>query len=209
MLYLSVFSCVVGVIMIFLGIFSYMTATYKNEDRKLIVFLMAIAVVMLVFGGIMLPGAIRDQHESKETPSTEKRMQMSSMTSRDNNRVFDAGQKKQAAARQQLNEANVKKTLTSSYQKLGTVTFDKQARVYTLTITDRNYIKAMTYLKSNPNQGKTVRWPESVKGFLKTSSVIQKTAGMGYKFRVVAPIPTKQTLLTVQDGRVLENFVKE
>ncbi|EHO50195.1 hypothetical protein [Lentilactobacillus kisonensis] len=209
LLYLSVFLCVVGVIMILLGIFSFRTATYKNESRGLIIGLMAAAVIMIGIGGAIMPGAIRDQHQSKETPPTQQRKQMSSMTSHNNNLVFDAGQRKQAAARRQLNEANVEKTLVSSYRKLGKISFNVKTRVYTLTITNSNFNKAMTYLKANPSQSKTVRWPASVKGFTKTSLVIKKTAGSGYKFRVVAPIPSKQTLLTVEDGKVLENFVKE
>ncbi len=131
------------------------------------------------------------------------------MASHNKNMVFDAGEKKQAAARRQLNEANVLKTLKGSYRKLGKVDFNEKTKVYTLTITNKDFNKAMTYLKKNPDQSKTVQWPSSVKGFTKTSLVIKKGAGAGYQFRIVAPIPSKQTLLTVADGKVLENFIKE
>lgn len=182
---------------------------YKNQTRGLIVFLIAIAVVMIAIGGYLMPGAIRSQNETKETPPTEKQKQMSSMASHNKNMVFDAGEKKQAAARRQLNEANVLKTLKGSYRKLGKVDFNEKTKVYTLTITNKDFNKAMTYLKKNPDQSKTVQWPASVKGFTKTSLVIKKGAGAGYQFRIVAPIPSKQTLLTVEDGKVLENFIKE
>ncbi len=207
MLQLTVFLLIVGLIVIFLGIFSFRSAVYRNESRTPFVFLIILGLILAIYGGFSAPKYAHSQVESQRQPSKKAETSASHMTAHSRNLVFDGGAAKRKAATQRLNEQSVRKQLSKSYQSLGKLTFNRQTKTFQLVITDHGYNKAMTYLKKHPKQAKQVKWPDSVASFKKTSLSIKKSLGPGYRLMVRASIPKLTTLLTIKDGKVTQNFV--
>ncbi|MFD1124182.1 hypothetical protein ACFQ22_02235 [Lentilactobacillus raoultii] len=194
--------------MIFLSIFSFRTATYKNESRVLFVVLGLIGVAFFVYGSVTTPKYARIQTETKKKLSQKESEKAAHLSSHAQNTVFDDGTAKKQAAAQKLHERNVEKQLKSEYRQTGNLTFNRRTKTYSLTITDRNFIKAMTYLKQSPSQANQLKWPRTVNNFKVTSQSIKKSLGKGYTLQIQAAIPKTETLLRIRDGQVITNFVK-
>ncbi|MCV3739947.1 hypothetical protein OF387_01785 [Lentilactobacillus hilgardii] len=128
MLKLSIAVTIIGVIMLPLGIFSYITATYKNETRRIFVFLMGLSMVMIIGGGLAIPGAYAQQKAAQRPVSAQQRSSMSSITSQDQNEVFDGGAHQRSVAKRHFAENTIKKQLNKDYRKLGTGTLDRHQR---------------------------------------------------------------------------------
>lgn len=203
----TVYVSIIGAIMLFLGFFSFVSATYHHESRSWIVGLMVAGMALVIFGIVTLPKDWHNQLSTQKARSSQS-TKKASLAPHPQNMVFDGGAKKRAAAHQQLNEQATRKQLATSYQSMGKLTFNSNQKTYVLTITDSGYTKAMVYLKAHPNQAKQIKWSDSVASFEKTSRSIKKTLGPGYQLIIKDHLPKLTTLLTLKDGKPIQNFVK-
>ncbi|MCH4164614.1 MAG: DUF308 domain-containing protein [Lentilactobacillus diolivorans] len=207
MLKIFVAITIIGLIMLFLGIFSYITATYKNETRGMFVFLIGLSVVMIIGGGSMIPHAYAQQTVSQKPASAQQQASMSSINQNQNG-PFDGGAHQRAASKQLFAEKVIKKQLSKDYRKLGTVMLDQTHKTFVLTISNKDFNQAMTYLKTHPKQAQQLKWPKTVSGFEKTSLMIENGLNKHYQLKIIAKIPYRQPILTVANGHKIRSFVK-
>lgn len=108
--------------------------------------------------------------------------------------------RKEATAKQQLNEKNVKSELNKAYRgTIGPVTFNQATKTYRVTATQPDYQKALRVIQQYP--AKNQKALTSVKtSFVGVSKSIAKPLGTGYQVQLV---DNGTVLLTAQDGRLV------
>ncbi|MCG0873454.1 hypothetical protein IMAU30116_03628 [Lactiplantibacillus plantarum] len=121
--------------------------------------------------------------------------------------VFNEASTKRAAATTKLNEENILKQLQSNYQSIGTVAFTKSTKTYTITPTNKKYVKSLKTIKSYPSQNqKAITTITS--NFKSLSKSLKKNLAAGYTIQLLQPDTTDKTLLSVKDGQIITNNFK-
>ena len=104
-------------------------------------------------------------------------------------------------------EENILKQLQSNYQSIGTVAFTKSTKTYTITPTNKKYVKSLKTIKSYPSQNqKAITTITS--NFKSLSKSLKKNLAAGYTIQLLQPDTTDKTLLSVKDGQIITNNFK-
>ena len=102
-------------------------------------------------------------------------------------------------------QSNALGIFTAKFDGIGYVELDRQSRTFNFIPTNENFILSLTMI--NSGEALTKDWNFLVDSFVSMSKSITEVLP-GYALSLVNPASTDKTLLMVEDGVVLSNFVK-
>jgi len=202
------FLAIMGLIIFLLALFSVLYARQSGGGWKFLTLVTVLSALVTGYAIFKLPywpynqtsKSAKRAASSSSSSSTSKATSLSSSQA-----VFNEGSEKQAAATTKLKEDNILKQLKSNYQSIGTVTFSKADKTYTITPTGKKYISSLKTIKEHPTDNKKAISTITT-DFESLSKSLKKNLAAGYTITLLEP-GTTNTLLSLKDGKVVtSNF---
>ncbi|MCW6126625.1 hypothetical protein LDK41_06020 [Lactiplantibacillus plantarum] len=207
------FLAIMGLIVFLLALFYVIYARQTGGGWKFLTLITVLSALVTIYAVVKLPywpynqsqQSARKASSSTSTSASTSKSKSTSLSS--SQVVFNEASTKRAAATTKLNEENILKQLQSNYQSIGTVAFTKSTKTYTITPTNKKYVKSLKTIKSYPSQNqKAITTITS--NFKSLSKSLQKNLAAGYTIQLLQPDTTDKTLLSVQDGQIMTNNFK-
>ena len=152
------FLAIMGLIVFLLALFSVIYARQTGGGWKFLTLVTVLSALVTIYAVVKLPywpynqsqQSTRKASSSTSTSASTSKSKSTSLSS--SQVVFNEASTKRAAATTKLNEENILKQLQSNYQSIGTVAFTKSTKTYTITPTNKKYVKSLKTIKSYPSQ---------------------------------------------------------
>ncbi|PWG00712.1 hypothetical protein [Levilactobacillus bambusae] len=211
---MALFIAIMAGIVLLLAIFKLVLNLQEGEGWRIPTGLAVIAVLIMGLSIWKLPfwsGHDQTSNSVSSQSSTSAKTSakdFSANFSDQKDSVFDGGKADRAKAEQTLKVQQMSKQLRETYADLGQVTYTATTKTWTLTITDKDFNKAVTYLSQNPGEGQKIKWPSFVTNMTKTSQSIQKNVGSGYTWQIKSSAASDSIILRLKDGKVTQNLAK-
>lgn len=187
---------ILGAIFIVITTFSIINAHRRGESKRGGIIVLVITVLVTIGAITQLPYWSAKKHSSDHAPAA----QTSSKIHHSSGQAFSSSS---TATTRADNEQAVKRQLAKSLTKLGTVSFNRSTKTYTLTLTNKGLKTTIKALQANPSQAKAAKWPKFVNNFIKTSQSLKEALGTGYS--LVLRIDHQSPVLIFKDGYVTKN----
>lgn len=203
------FLAIMGLIVFLLALFSVIYARQTGGGWKFLTLITVLSALVTIYAVVKLPywPYNQSQQSTRKASSSASTSKSKSTSLSSSQVVFNEASTKRAAATTKLNEENILKQLQSNYQSIGTVAFTKSTKTYTITPTNKKYVKSLKTIKSYPSQNqKAITTITS--NFKSLSKSLQKNLAAGYTIQLLQPDTTDKTLLSVQDGQIMTNNFK-
>ncbi|ASX21820.1 hypothetical protein [Lactiplantibacillus plantarum] len=203
------FLAIMGLIVFLLALFSVIYARQTGGGWKFLTLITVLSALVTIYAVVKLPywPYNQSQQSTRKASSSTSTSKSKSTSLSSSQVVFNEASTKRAAATTKLNEENILKQLQSNYQSIGTVAFTKSTKTYTITPTNKKYVKSLKTIKSYPSQNqKAITTITS--NFKSLSKSLQKNLAAGYTIQLLQPDTTDKTLLSVQDGQIMTNNFK-
>jgi len=199
------FLAIMGFIIFLLALFSVLSARQSGGGWKFLTVVTVLSALVTGYAVFKLPYWPYNQtskstksSSSASSSSTTKATSLSSSQA-----VFNEGSEKQAAATAKLKEDNILKQLKANYQSIGSVTFSKADKTYTITPTGKKYVSSLKTIKEHPSDNKKAI-TTITSNFESLSKSIKKNLAAGYTIKLLEP-GTTNTLISLKDGNVITN----
>ncbi|ARK34522.1 hypothetical protein [Lactiplantibacillus plantarum] len=203
------FLAIMGLIVFLLALFSVIYARQTGGGWKFLTLITVLSALVTIYAVVKLPywPYNQSQQSARKASSSASTSKSKSTSLSSSQVVFNEASTKRAAATTKLNEENILKQLQSNYQSIGTVAFTKSTKTYTITPTNKKYVKSLKTIKSYPSQNqKAITTITS--NFKSLSKSLQKNLAASYTIQLLQPDTTDKTLLSVQDGQIMTNNFK-
>lgn len=207
------FLAIIGLLIFLLAFFSVLSARQNGGGWKFLATVATLSALLTIFAIIKLPYWPYNQtHAAKTTKTTAAASSSSSSAAKtakigSSQVVFNEANEKKAAATTKLKEESILKQLKANYRSMGTVSFDDSTKTFTVTPTDKKYVKSLKTVKKYPDQNEKAI-TTITQNFESLSSSIQKHLAKGYTVRLLDPSTHDTTLLSVKDGAVVTTNFK-
>ncbi|WHQ54249.1 hypothetical protein M1857_14935 [Lactiplantibacillus plantarum] len=203
------FLAIMGLIVFLLALFSVIYARQTGGGWKFLTLITVLSALVTIYAVVKLPywPYNQSQQSTRKASSSTSTSKSKSTSLSSSQVVFNEASTKRAAATTKLNEENILKQLQSNYQSIGTVAFTKSTKTYTITPTNKKYVKSLKTIKSYPSQNqKAITTITS--NFKSLSKSLKKNLAAGYTIQLLQPDTTDKTLLSVKDGQIITNNFK-
>lgn len=203
------FLAIMGLIVFLLALFSVIYARQTGGGWKFLTLITVLSALVTIYAVVKLPywPYNQSQQSTRKASSSASTSKSKSTSLSSSQVVFNEASTKRAAATTKLNEENILKQLQSNYQSIGTVAFTKSTKTYTITPTNKKYVKSLKTIKSYPSQNqKAITTITS--NFKSLSKSLKKNLAAGYTIQLLQPDTTDKTLLSVKDGQIITNNFK-
>ncbi|GEK28174.1 DUF308 domain-containing protein [Furfurilactobacillus siliginis] len=118
----------------------------------------------------------------------------------------------QTASEQKVARANAEsemtKQLSSSFENLGTISFDADTKTYTVHPTNSDTVKALTQLEQTPEDAKEAHWSTLADNLQKSSKNISQSLKADYTIALLSPDQDGKVLFSATNGNVTTDFTK-
>jgi len=209
---LLLFLAIIGIIVFLLALFSLISARQSGSGWKFLATITVISALVTVYATVKLPfwpynqpqtekKAAKKQQQSAASAATSAKLSSSAA-------VFNEDSQKKAAATTKLKEDSILKQLKANYQSIGTFTLDRQTKTFTLTPTNKKYVKSLKIIKKYPDKNQKALTTVTT-NYESLSSSIKKNLAKGYTIRILQPGTKNTTLLSLKDGQVMVNNLKK
>lgn len=199
MLFASIMSFIVFLLL--LGF----TITNKRKYNKWKVpgtFAAIMLIISIVFA-IQVPASLK-QHT--QTKNVSNRPSMATKIKLDDGGLKDA---KQSEAQQELALDRITDQLNKVYEKIGTVSFDKNTRTFSLSLlSGSNTAQAVQALEEDHSLADQIKWPDFVSSIRKTSAQLSDALGDGYTFQVMGVTNPNTPIYAAKDGKDVINIAQ-
>lgn len=203
------FLAIMGLIVFLLALFSVIYARQTGGGWKFLTLITVLSALVTIYAVVKLPywPYNQSQQSTRKASSSTSTSKSKSTSLSSSQVVFNEASTKRAAATTKLNEENILKQLQSNYQSIGTVAFTKSTKTYTITPTNKKYVKSLKMIKSYPSQNqKAITTITS--NFKSLSKSLKKNLAAGYTIQLLQPDTTDKTLLSVKDSQIITNNFK-
>ncbi|MCK8474140.1 hypothetical protein [Lactiplantibacillus plantarum] len=203
------FLAIMGLIVFLLALFSVIYARQTGGGWKFLTLITVLSALVTIYAVVKLPywPYNQSQQSTRKASSSTSTSKSKSTSLSSSQVVFNEASTKRAAATTKLNEENILKQLQSNYQSIGTVAFTKSTKTYTITPTNKKYVKSLKTIKSYPSQNqKAITTITS--NFKSLSKSLKKNLAAGYTIQLLQPDTTDKTLLSVKDSQIITNNFK-
>lgn len=199
------FLAIIGLLIFLLAFFSVLSARQNGGGWKFLATVATLSALLTIFAIIKLPYWPYNQTHAAKTAKTTAAASSSSATKTakigSSQVVFNEANEKKAAATTKLKEESILKQLKANYRSMGSVSFDDSTKTFTVTPTDKKYVKSLKTVKKYPDQNEKAI-TTITQNFESLSSSIKKHLAKGYTVRLLDPSTPNKTLLSVKDGAV-------
>lgn len=185
---------IMGGLITIIAAFSLVMAIQNGSSKVGVSLLLGLALLGTLFSIWKLP------YWSHQTPTPAAHTAKQSQISSQSGQAFSASS---SGVTQADNEESVQQQLAKALTKLGTVTFDRSSKTYTLTVTNSDLKQTIQALTKKPSLAKQAKWPRFVENFTKTSASLEKSLGKGYSLEV--RIGHQSPVLVFKDSYVVKN----
>ncbi|MFC6202337.1 hypothetical protein ACFP1L_10685 [Lactiplantibacillus nangangensis] len=206
------FLAIIGLLIFLLAFFSVLSARQNGGGWKFLATVATLSALLTIFAIIKLPYWPYNQtHAAKATKTTATASSSSAAAKSakigSSQVVFNEANEKKAAATTKLKEESILKQLKANYRSMGTVSFDDSTKTFTVTPTDKKYVKSLKTVKKYPDQNEKAI-TTITQNFESLSTSIKKHLAKGYTVRLLDPSTPNTTLLSVKDGAVVTSNFK-
>lgn len=185
---------IMGGLITIIAAFSLVMAIQNGSSKVGVSLLLGLALLGTVIAIWKLP------YWSHQTATPAAHTAKQSQISSQSGQAFSASS---SGVTQADNEKSVQQQLAKALTKLGTVTFDRSSKTYTLTVTNSDLKQTIQALTKKPSLAKQAKWPRFVENFTKTSASLEKSLGKGYSLEV--RVGHQSPVLVFKDGYVVKN----
>jgi len=205
------FLAIIGLLIFLLAFFSVLSARQNGGGWKFLATVATLSALLTIFAIIKLPYWPYNQTHAAKTAKTTAAASSSSATKTakigSSQVVFNEANEKKAAATTKLKEESILKQLKANYRSMGSVSFDDSTKTFTVTPTDKKYVKSLKTVKKYPDQNEKAI-TTITQNFESLSNSIKKHLAKGYTVRLLDPSTPNTTLLSVKDGAVVTTNFK-
>lgn len=191
-----IFLVIFGALMLILGGFYLANSWQQYREWKGGTIIVVLSLVAVIYGTINLPYFHHNQQQATAQSNSSSRV-IQQGSSSFSNKLSQADNQ----ADQQSKEMAVLRQLQKGYAKLGTVSFDEEAKTFSIKPTDDNTVKALQALAQDPSQADEMGWPNLTKSVKSNSRQVDKVLTPDYSISIVNPDNSKQALYTAKNGQ--------
>ncbi|MFB9769464.1 hypothetical protein [Lactiplantibacillus modestisalitolerans] len=203
------FLAIMGFIIFLLALFSVISAHQSGGGWKFLATVTVLSALVTIYAVIKLPYWPYNQKKASSSATTSQQSVSSSKTTSSSAKIgssqviFNEDSQKRANATLKLKEKSILSQLQSNYEKIGEVSFDREAKTFTIKPTNKDYVKSLNIIKKYPDDNQKAI-DTITNNFKQLSSSIKKNLAAGYTVQLQRP-DQATLLLKVRDGQVLDN----